>query len=193
MAELCEQVSGGLYDRACMTEQRLSAYQHSLATNPSFVFGPLQVIMYGAATFMYRVYGDNDGVRRPEFVNVFMGAQKQSDGSYIGVPEKIPDGWTNIEDSYSFTDALVELAGLYLAHTVLFGTNAGANNFLGINMTNIVNGAFNGQDVNDFACLLRGVLLSNAPYTVPDILNLTLTQLTWLTGKLSPIFFQFGC
>jgi hypothetical protein len=89
--------TGGNYDRDGLALYRAQRYNQSLAENPNFYFGPLSLLLYGAASFLYELmpsgpnYSPNEAT-----ISSFFGVEKQSDGSYVfNGDEKIPHGWTN--------------------------------------------------------------------------------------------------
>jgi hypothetical protein len=89
--------TGGNYDRDGLALYRAQRYNQSLAENPNFYFGPLSLLLYGAASFLYELMPSRPN-HSPDEVTIssFFGAEKQSDGSYaFNGGEKIPDGWTN--------------------------------------------------------------------------------------------------
>lgn len=89
--------TGGNYDRDGLALYRAQRYNQSLAENPNFYFGPLSLLLYGAASFLYELMPSGPNYSPDEAtISSFFGAQKQSDGSYtFNGNEKIPDNWTN--------------------------------------------------------------------------------------------------
>jgi len=62
-------------------------------------------------------------------ISSFFGAEKQSDGSWGFVHEKIPPNWTNRVSPYSGVDVNVQIVTMYLENPVLFGGNTAAGHF----------------------------------------------------------------
>ncbi len=62
-------------------------------------------------------------------ISSFFGAEKQSDGTWGFVHEKIPPNWTNRVSPYSGTDVNQQIVTMYLENPVLFGGNTAAGHF----------------------------------------------------------------
>lgn len=64
MKSYADRVSGGVFDRNALAAYRSQRYDESLHTNPSFFFGPLTVLLYGAASFLYELFPSygNEGI-----------------------------------------------------------------------------------------------------------------------------------
>lgn len=105
----------------------------------------------------------------PDFatISTFFGAKDNGDGTYSHVPERIPDNWFNRASPYTLTDVNNEINAQYLASPVLFGFNAGYQNFLALNTTTgIVNGKFSPNTANDVACVIQQAVLAAIPSTI---------------------------
>lgn len=81
------------FDLNGLAEYRYQRYQQSLANNPNFYFGPLSLLLFGAASFLYELMpsGTHNYAPDLETISSFFGAQKNSDGTYsFNNAEQIP-------------------------------------------------------------------------------------------------------
>lgn len=86
--------TGGLYNFEGMAEYRYQRYQQSLAENPNFFFGPLALLLYGAASFLYELMpSESNGFVPNEYeISTFFGAVKGSNGEWtFNNEERIPN------------------------------------------------------------------------------------------------------
>lgn len=77
---------------------RYQRYQQSVAENPNFYFGPLSLLLYGAASFLYELMPSGTRGYAADYYTIssFFGATKLANGTYaFNGHEKIPDNWTN--------------------------------------------------------------------------------------------------
>lgn len=94
MQETCQ----GDFSRSNLALYRYQRYQQSLQDNPDFYFGPLIVLLYGAATFLYELMASGTRNYAPdlETISSFFGAQQNADGSWsYNGNERIPANWTS--------------------------------------------------------------------------------------------------
>jgi hypothetical protein len=103
----------------------------SAIQNPNFFFGPLTVLLYGAASFLYELMPSGTHGYAPdlETISSFFGAEKQDDGTWAFVDEKIPPNWTNRVSPYTNNDVTLEIVHMYLENPVLFGGNTADGSF----------------------------------------------------------------
>jgi hypothetical protein len=64
MKAVADRVSGGNFDRNSIAAYRSQRYDESLQENANFYFGPLSLLLYGAASFLYELFPSfgNEGV-----------------------------------------------------------------------------------------------------------------------------------
>lgn len=76
------ETTGGVYNRENLSKYRLQRYEQSVAENPNFFFGPLALLLYGAASFLYELMpsGTRDYAPDVETISSFFGAEQQADG-----------------------------------------------------------------------------------------------------------------
>ena len=92
------QTTGGTFDLNGLAEYRYQRYHQSIAENPNFYFGPLSLLLFGAASFLYELMpsGTQDYAPNLETISSFFGAEKQDDGTWaFNGKERIPYNWTN--------------------------------------------------------------------------------------------------
>ncbi|KAK3096379.1 hypothetical protein LTR53_019299, partial [Teratosphaeriaceae sp. CCFEE 6253] len=109
----------GMMDKTCKSNfnrEGLSVYRNqrwhqSQVENPNFSFGPLALLLYGAASFLYELMPSGTHGYAPDLdtISTFFGAKKQSDGSWGFVPERIPAKWTNRVAPYTNNDVTREI------------------------------------------------------------------------------------
>ena len=103
---------------------RKQRYDQSLAENSNFYFGPLSLLLFGAASFLYELMPSGTHNYQPdlETISSFFGAEENSDGTYsFNNMEKIPPDWTNRVEPYTNNDVTIQIVEMYLLHPVLFG------------------------------------------------------------------------
>ncbi|ORY74116.1 Chloroperoxidase [Protomyces lactucae-debilis] len=187
MVDTCNEVSGGLFDFKCMAAYRKKRYDASKATNPNFYFGPLALLLFGAASFLYELMPSANGQPDLSTMQAFFGASQRADGTwYFNNQERIPaGGWTPRTTTYDGQKVVTQILAMYLANPVLFGGNAGSvNNFLGLNIPGYFSG---GQLLNTpggVTCLLYNVLSGFVPTGINQGLQLTGAALTFVTGNI---------
>lgn len=118
------ETTGGLYDLQGMAKYREQRYHQSQMENPNFYFGPLALLLYGAASFLYELMPSQNNNLTPDYATIssFFGAEKQSDGTYkFNGQEKIPANWTTRNDPYDNFKVGEQILAMYLLHPVPFG------------------------------------------------------------------------
>lgn len=187
------------FNQAGMAAMRYQRYQESLAENPNFLFPPLIVGLYGAASFLYRTFPGSSNSSDLATISSFFGAQPDGNGGFIHVSESFPPNWYTILTPFTLAEAVDEIVTLYLAHPALLGGNVGMGNFIPLTMTGsgtlpVTNGVFNATPQN-VLCLLYQVLTNQTPDSaalpgtiLEDIVNFIARKL----GALSS-FQNMGC
>jgi hypothetical protein len=200
MKSFADKVSGGKFDRASISAYRSQRYDDSLATNPNFFFGPLTVLLYGAASFLYELFPSygSKGVPDLETMKSFFGAVEDvnAPGGWRHVPERIPENWFNGVAPYTALDVSREILLQYLAYPKLFGGNVGVGNFDALNTPF---GIIKDGKLPDTAtaaetlCLLYMLATSQVPSQFGVVTNLTQEVLDFALGKLTPLLKNAGC
>jgi hypothetical protein len=200
MKSFADRVSGGTYDRNSIAAYRSQRYDESVQTNPNFFFGPLSLLLFGAASFLYELfpsYGDK-GVPDLATMKSFFGAVEDNSapGGWRHVPEQIPENWFSRVEPYTNLDVSTEILRLYTMYPKLFGGNIGVNNFdaLQTPFGIIADGKLpDAATAGDILCLLYQLATENVPSSLSTVTNITQGILDLTLGKLNPVFKNSGC
>ncbi|KNG52294.1 glycerol-3-phosphate mitochondrial precursor [Stemphylium lycopersici] len=200
MKSVADEVSGGKFDINALARYRSMRYDDSVAQNPNFFFGPLSVLLYGAASFLYELFPSygNKGVPDLATMKSFFGAVEDSSapGGWRHVPERIPDNWFSRVEPYNNQDVTNEILSMYIKYPKLFGGNVGKDNFdaLSTPFSIITDGKLpDDADAGDLLCLLYQLGVSAVPSSVSTITDITGALLNFGVGKLNPVFKNSGC
>lgn len=182
-------------DRKSLANYRYVRYQDSRAQNPNFFFGPLQVLLYGAATFLYELFPSADGAPDEATMMSFFGVDKTNAGEYIANSgERIPPNWRNRREPYTLLGVGPEILEMLLAHPVQFGGNLGANNFNGLNFSNsIQNGELTETTGPALLCLIYQAATSQINSQVGVVSKLPVELVNKLTEGFAPWVQNLGC
>merc|ERR1712032_1687559 len=107
----------GNFNRENLGHYRADRWRQSKMENPNFYFGPLSLLLFGAASFLYELMPSGTRGYAPdlETISSFFNAVQQDDGTWVaGEGEKIPDNWTNRVEPYSNSDVTREILAMYL-------------------------------------------------------------------------------
>jgi hypothetical protein len=194
MKEVADRVSNGNFDQKTMAAYRSQRYDESLAENANFFWGPLAILLYGAASFVYELFAPYgpEGQATLASTSAFFGATQDSNGIWQHIPERIPDNWHNRRSPYTVALGVDQINAQFLPHPKLFGGNVGQNNFNTIDFGAIQNGNLP-ETSGDVLCLLYQVATSQVPNTLTSLLTLPLNLVKWSAGKLNPVFENAGC
>ena len=152
------QKHGGLYNRAAMASYHYERYRQSLKGNGQFFFGPLALLLYGAASFLYKVFpNETDMLPTETVISSFFDAQPTDNGEWTSIPERIPPNWTKRKIPYTLIDVALEILELYLAPPVLFGGNIGRPSSF---VPGTLHLRLDQQTVNGILCFLYQAILS---------------------------------
>ena len=180
----------GNFNRDNLALYRYQRYQQSLAENGNFYFGPKEVLLFGAASFLYELFPSFGPAGKPDLptISSFFGAQSDGRGGYtFNNQERIPENWYNRKVPFTTTDAAAEVVAQYLEYPVPFGGNVGQNNFDALNFgANFKDGQFNATTQNTL-CLLYQLATDNIPSSLTGVLELPLAVVSFAVGKLNPV------
>lgn len=193
MQATCE----GNFNRDNLALYRYQRYQQSKAENGNFYFGPTSILLFGAATFLYELFPSLGPAGNPDLATMesFFGASPAgSGGGYtFNNAEKIPPSWYNRVSPYSVEDTATEALTMYLEHPVLFGGNVGPGNFDALTYGPFVNGNLTQPNTNTVLCLIYQLATEKVPSSLSGVLSLPVEVVEWASGKLNPIFENYGC
>ena len=191
---MMENTCQGNFDRANLGLYRYQRYQQSLAENPNFYFGPLSLLLFGAATFLYELMPSGTHNYQPDFetISTFFGAESNGNGGYNFVHEQIPANWTNRVAPYTNADVTSEILAMYLLHPVLFGGKTGTGGFDALpTFGNIQNGTL--VDGPNTACTLYQLSTQSVPSYLNGVITPTVAALSFIATKVSPQYMNLGC
>lgn len=154
------------------------------AENPNFFFGPLTLLLYGAASFLYELMPSGTNGYQPDYATI----------ESFFVHEKIPDNWTTRITPYSNMDVVNEILKMYLENPVLFGGNTADGTFDAINFGAIKDGKIEaGISAKDTSCLLYQLATGQIPSYLNGVITPTVEALSFVATKLGPEFANLGC
>src|ERR1700712_5328133 len=107
--------TGGLYSRDNLALYRSQRYAQSRANNQDFYFGPLSLLLFGAASFLYELMPNGNHGYAPdlETIATFFGTSQNAAGQWVfDNNERIPDNWTNRVAPYTSTDVTLEIVAM---------------------------------------------------------------------------------
>lgn len=200
MKATADKVSGGLYDFKSIAAYRSQRYDESSRENPNFYFGPLSLLLYGAASFLYELFPSFGDKGTPDLATMksFFGAVEDANapGGWAHIPERIPENWFSRVAPYTGNDVGAEIFKMYFAYPKLFGGNVGAGNLLGLQTPFgiIQDGKIpDTATAADFTCLLYQLSTGNVPSMIGTVTDITQASLDFALTKLSPAFKNAGC
>ena len=191
-----QQTCDGNFDRNNLALYRYQRYQQSEAENGNFYFGPTNILLFGAASFLYELFPSLGPAGSPDLATMesFFGASPDGTGGYsFNNAEQIPPNWSNRVSPYSVVDAATEIVAQYIQYPVLFGGNVGTGNFDALNYGIIVNGNLTDTSTDAILCLIYQLVTQNVPSSLSGVLDLPVEVVEWAAGNLNPIFKNYGC
>nr|POE65152.1 aromatic peroxygenase [Quercus suber] len=194
------QTTGGTFDLPGLAQYRLERYNQSRRDNPNFYFGPLSLLLFGAASFLYELMPSGTHNYAPDLATIssFFGAEQAADGTWtFNNHEKIPDQWTNRVDPYDNAKVTAEILKMYLLHPVEFGGNTADGTFnAGVNFGAIQNGLITGNPVDPkiTSCLLYQLATQSVPSSLNSVITPSVNTLSIILSKLTGTSFaNLGC
>lgn len=187
------------FDLKGLGAYRKIRYQQSLATNANFEFGPLSLLLFGAASFLYELMPSGPNyVPDLHTISSFFGAQHNAtDGTWsFNNKEQIPANWTTRLTPYTNNDVTTQILLMYLEAPVLFGGSTSLGNFdaLGSFGSFIKNGTLsNPVSGPPTACLLYQLATGQIPSYANGVITPTVEALDFIATKVGPQFANLGC
>lgn len=194
---MMDDTCGSNFDLEGLALYRKQRYEQSVEENPNFYFGPLSLLLYGAASFLYELMpnGNHDYAPDLETISSFFGAAQNDDGSWsFNNMEKIPDNWTNRVTPYDNNAVTAEILKMYLLHPVLFGGNTADGSFDTIDFGAIKDGKISANiGATETACLLYQLSTQSVPSSLNGVLTPLVDGLNLIADKVAPEFENLGC
>lgn len=200
MKLVADRVSAGTFDRNALAAYRSQRYDESLQQNPNFFFGPLSLLLYGAASFLYELFPSfgNEGVPDLATMESFFGAVQDSSapGGWRHVPERIPPNWYTRRLPYTINDVGNQILSMYLQYPKLFGGNVGTSNFDALSTPFDILAAGRMRDnvtASDLTCFLYQLATGPIPASLSLVSDITGALFNFAVAKLNPVFIHSGC
>ena len=179
-------------------------YKQSVAENPNFYYGPKAVILYGAASFLFRLFPNFTGDVGPptlHFIAGFFGVQQSGDTFVPRGGEVILDDWHNRLTPLTLANVADDFATMYSMAPVLLGGNAGkVNDFdaLGPSGSGVVGveNSLLSTKASDFICLMYQIATEDVPSSLQTKVGPLPASVALFAAKnLNPldIFKNAGC
>ncbi|KAF2127760.1 hypothetical protein P153DRAFT_320228 [Dothidotthia symphoricarpi CBS 119687] len=191
-------VGAGQYNVAAVTHHFANQYTNSRNKNPYFYFFPPQAALVIGATYFIPGFFSNGtigagGVANEASIASFLGAQFNSDGSVVYVPEQIPpQGWYRRGTPMFLSEGIDGIITLYtgaaaiLKNPLLFGANTGtAGSFNG----SFGLADFGGTTRNGVACQIEQAVYGNFISEFGNVLSTISSAFNTITAA----FGSFGC
>lgn len=190
--------TGGNYNLENLAQYRYDRWFQSQAENANFYFGPLSLLLFGAASFLYELMPSGSHGYAPDFdtISSFFGAKKESDGSFsFNNAEQLPPNFINRIDPYTNSKVVDQILKMYLLKPVQFGGNTADGKFNVITFGAIQNGTISpGLDPKVTSCLLYQLATERVPSYLNSVITPTVEALSFVTSKLSGTdFANLGC
>ena len=189
-------------------------YADSKTNNPNFYFGPKAILLYGAASFLFRLFpnfesGDTAPANLQNIGPFFGAVQTSSPGAQELVfkfsgGERFPDEWHNRHTPLTLANVADDFLTMYTLNPVLLGGNVGKNNFdalgpaagNGVSGVNNTDSTFSGATERDIICLLYQIATEDVPSSLQTGLgDLPAEVVAFAAGKLNllEVFVDAGC
>ena len=187
---------GGNFSLPQMVTFMGQRYKQSIAENANFYYGPKVVLLYGAASFLFRLFPNFTGDVGPptlHFIAGFFGVQQSGTSFVLRSGEEILDDWHNRLTPLTLADVAKDFATMYSMSPVLLGGNAGkVNDFdaLGASGTGVVGveKSLLSASANDFICLIYQIATENMPSTLQTKLGaLPASVASFARSNLNPL------
>lgn len=195
--QMMAETTGGIYNRDRLAKYRYQRYQQSLENNPNFYFGPLSLLLFGAASFLYELMPSGTNSYAPDQATItsFFGASKQSDRTYIfNGQERIPDNWTNRVEPYKNGNVGEEILAMYFEYPVLFGGKTSIGTFDAISFGPIKDGKLDPEaDAKVLTCLLYQVLTEEVPSSLNSVITPSVSGTNFVLSKVGSTIQNLGC
>lgn len=194
---MMDKTCNGLFNLQNLATYRKQRFTQSLNENPNFYFGPLSLLLFGAASFLYELMPSGPNYT-PDLhtISSFFGAhQNATDGTwYFGHDEQIPANWTNRLTPYTNQDVTEQILSMYLLDPVPFGGNTGNGQFDLISFGSIQNGSIPSTiSATSTSCLLYQLSTGSVPSYLNGLITPTVGALNFISSKVAPQFKNLGC
>lgn len=188
---MMQKTCGGNFDRNGLSLYKYQRYVQSRADNGHLYFGPISLFFYGAASFLYELFPSygNEGTPDLDTIKSFYGVESDGKGGFrSNGGERFPPNWYNRRTPYTIPQVAVEITALYGPYPALLGGNTAPGKFDALDFQSIKNGKIP-ADPATVVCLLYQI----ATDFLPTQAALPTEAISWILGKLNPVYKNFGC
>lgn len=182
--DMMSKTTGGLHNLENLAVYRGERYDQSVQENPNFYFGPLSLLLFGAASFLYELFPSG-----PNYIP----NQKTMNSFFI--KERLPKNWINRVEPYDNNAVTLEIVKMYLLNPRPFGGNAGDGTFVPINWRGVITDGEISPDIEPEAvsCLLYQLATQSVPSTLNGIVTPTVEAISFFLTRVAPSFDNLGC
>ncbi|PQE29907.1 oxidase protein [Rutstroemia sp. NJR-2017a WRK4] len=189
-------------------DHALVRFNQSIATNPSFYYGPWSgwFVRNAAYCFAARIFGNAseeypNGFLDKETLKSFWGVTGPEDNmTYTKGAERIPDNYYRRATDYAAADLWVDIIeNVSLKRPTLLsigGNTNGVNTFTGVNLENLTGGIMNAEYLaqgNNALCFAFQILQEGAPSVVGSIYATAEPVLTFLLDAINLPLTSLAC
>lgn len=175
--------TGGLHNRENLAVYRGERWDQSVVENANFFFGPLSLLLFGAASFLYELMPSG-----PNYI------PDQATMNSFFIDERLPANWINRVAPYSNRLVTQEILAMYLLNPRPFGGNTADGSYNTINWQSIKNGELKlGIEAPETLCLIYQIATQVQPSTLNGIVTPTVEALSFFLSRVQPEFDNLGC
>lgn len=176
---------------------RKQRYEQSIAENPDFYYGPLSLLLYGAASFLYELMPSGSRGYAADYATIssFFGAEKSGKTYVFNGKERLPAKWYNRIEPYTDNDVTNQILAMYLEYPVLFGGNTGNGTFdlLTTSDGTFQNGVLTATSPTSLLCFLYQLTTDRIPTSLNGVTTPTVTAIDLALKLLGPRYDNLGC
>lgn len=182
--DMMSATTGGLHNVENLAIYRGERWDQSFVENPNFFFGPLSLLLFGAASFLYELFPSG-----PDYI------PDQATMNSFFIEERLPANWINRVDPYSNGKVTEEILKMYLLNPRPFGGNIGDSTFAPLDWRGIISNGTISKDVQPEAvsCLLYQLATQSVPSTLNGIVTPTVEAISFFLTRVAPSFDNLGC
>ncbi|KAK4500726.1 hypothetical protein PRZ48_008916 [Zasmidium cellare] len=182
--DMMSATTGGLHNVENLAIYRGERWDQSVQENPNFFFGPLSLLLFGAASFLYELFPSG-----PNYI------PDQATMNSFFIEERLPNNWINRIEPYSNRLVTQEILKMYLLNPRPFGGNVGDNTFAPLDWRDLISNGTIKKDIQPAAvsCLLYQLATQSVPSTLNGVVTPTVEAISFFLTRVAPQFDNLGC
>lgn len=182
--DMMSRTTGGLHNVENLAIYRGERWDQSVQENPNFFFGPLSLLLFGAASFLYELFPSG-----PDYI------PDQATMNSFFIEERLPNNWINRVAPYSNRLVTQEILKMYLLNPRPFGGNIGDNTFAPLDWRDVISNGTISKDIQPAAvsCLLYQLATQSVPSTLNGVVTPTVEAISFFLTRVAPAFDNLGC